>query len=431
MRKLLILSILVLMVISVSACAGGDDDDATFDDDDDGPIYNDDDDNDDIIDDDNDVDDDDNDDTFDDDSTDDDTNDDDTGDDDTSDDDTSDDDTGDDDTGGDDDTSDNALTVGGSETFGPVAWRRDGKGWSVLSIPGTPSLYPLRGVDAHAPNGAFMVGGYGTQAEVYELAGNWLLNRSFECVSCWQYGVSARSAQTVFTAGCYAHAGYTDTRVWQRDDDEFAAMTVTEPNSYGLCIANDVAFIDHQEAVVVGRDGFTDDGIVWLGNANDGFEPEELPYISGHWRLDAVDVCENGDIVAVGNNDTNTRGLAVVYDGDNWQVQSLPQVSDEWELFDVSCRGNVIWLAGVDHEFQRGVVISSQGGWFAMVMPDVSADWGLAGVAKAGDGTGYAVGYDYQNSKAVILRRSNLQWKAETLPLLQRDQPLYDVTILR
>ncbi|HPQ68412.1 MAG TPA: hypothetical protein PKW95_04745 [bacterium] len=399
-RSVLLILVLSLLCFFVAACTADDDDD---------------DHDDDMIDDDNDT----------------------TDDDSVDDDDTSpDDDTIDDDTSPDDDTSDDdddeigaAIVVGGSEEYGPVAWIRSAKGWSVLAIPGAPGSYPLNDVAASGSGTAFLVGGYGQTAGVYEYKDDALNDRSFACYSCWQFGVALSATAPAAGAGCFAHSGFTASRIWIDDGVTFNAAPVTEPNAYGMCVARDVCWIDDNEAVAVGRDYYSGQGILWSGNET-GFAPEDPPLLLGQWELTAVAACPDGDAYAVGVNTTQTQGLVLRRDAGNWTKETLPNVSADWDLRGIACADGHVFAVGYDKTNGRGVLLKKDDGWSRITLPLADGDWGLEGVAIDSAGNGLLVGFDAQDAQALIFRRSADEWIQEAAPTAEANQPLLGVALL-
>ncbi|MDP8221946.1 MAG: hypothetical protein P9L99_01185 [Candidatus Lernaella stagnicola] len=348
---------------------------------------------------------------------------------DTDDDDDNDDDDDDNDNDDDDDAAENAIAVGGSEGSGPVAWVRTAKGWKALVVPGAPSLYPLRDVSAFDTGQALLVGGYGQFAEVYEFVDGGLVDRSFACYSSWQFGVSAHSASRAAGAGCFAHMGFTQSRIWIFDGIQFTQAPVTEPNANSMCIARDVWWVGPDEAVAVGRDDYTDTGILWSGDEN-GFALENAPFVAGAWELAAVTGCPDGRVVAVGRQETLSRGLVLVRRDGTWRKETLPSVSPGWELRGVSCQPTALFVVGHDAANGAGVVLRYAGSWSVETMPLPDGDWGLEAVAISPGGVGYAVGYDDETENALILRRYDGDWQPEDAPVSENDQPLWGVTIL-
>ena len=273
-----------------------------------------------------------------------------------------------------------------------------------------------------------MVGGYGNFAEVYEYRSGALLDRSFPCYSCWQFGVSALDEDTVAGAGCFAHSGFTASRVWMYDGVQFSAASLTEPNPYGMATATDVCLIDEDNAVAVGRDHFTNDGVIWHGGA-DGFLPQDPPFIIGDWSLSSVALCPDGRVVAAGAHESRSRGLLLVRDQKAWTIKVLPFVSADWSLLGVSCSDTDIFAVGWDRANGRGLVLVGGDSWQTEPPPLPSGDWGLNAIAVDAHGGGYAVGFDSQHTKAVILRRSEATWSQENPPPSLGDIPLLGVDV--
>lgn len=334
----------------------------------------------------------------------------------------------DDDTIDDDTTSEYAIAVGGSENYGPVAWIRGPKGWSALTFPGVPTLYPLNDVSAFNDAGAFLVGGYGQTAGVYEYKDGTLIDRSFACYSCWQFGVSALNATRAASAGCYANMGFTTSRIWIDDGVQFTAASVAEPNANGMCVARDISWINQDEAVAVGRDYYTNLGILWSGNEQ-GFALEEPPAVTGSWQLTAVAACPGDEVYAVGTHGAVAQGLVLRRTAKGWSKETLPAISLHWDLRGIGCSDDSVFAVGYDWINGRGLLLKKTAAWTSETLPLADGRWGLDAIATDSNGGGYLVGYDLFASRAVIFRGSAGEWQPEEPPAAEENQPLLGVAI--
>ena len=335
----------------------------------------------------------------------------------------------DDDTIDDDETTENAIAVGGSENDGPVAWIRGPEGWSPLIFPGVPSSYPLNDVSAFGSAGAFLVGGYGQSAGAYEYKDGTLIDQSFACYSCWQFGVGALNAARAASAGYYANMGFTISHIWVYDGLQFTAVAVAEPNANGMCVARDISWISPSEAIAVGRDYYTDQGILWSGNEQ-GFALEDPPSIPGSWQLTAVAACPGDKVYAVGTHGIVSQGLVLQRTAKGWIQETLPAISLQWDLRGIGCSNNAVFAVGYDRVHGRGLLLKKTEAWTSETLPRADGAWGLDAIAMNSGGGGYLVGYDRFASRAVIFRRSAGEWQAEDPPAAEENQPLLGVAIL-
>jgi hypothetical protein len=116
-----------------------------------------------------------------------------------------------------------------------------------------------------------------------------------------------------------------------------------------------------------------------------------------------------------------------------WVVGSLPQVSQDWNLWSVSFADpSNGWAVGEDTSNKRGVLLAYTTGtsWTNFGPGNLSASWSLIGVDLAPSGGGWAVGYDQAGKSGVLLHYLNGQWGEVDSPPVSSDWALADVQMI-
>jgi len=122
----------------------------------------------------------------------------------------------------------------------------------------------------------------------------------------------------------------------------------------------------------------------------------------------------------------------------DWSSVSPPEVSSDWELFDVHVISTTEgWAVGEDYTNSRGVLLHLlKGVWTSVTPPTVTTDWGLRGVhfistastPPTTEGWAVGVGKDTLGKKGVLLHFLNGIWTAvTTLPTVSADWELRGV----
>ncbi len=133
----------------------------------------------------------------------------------------------------------------------------------------------------------------------------------------------------------------------------------------------------------------------------------------------------------------------------NWGSSKSPRPSNDWELLsfftwgpkatfwyqdalvnatataiasDGLTLGNEAWAVGYDNENSRGVLLYYDGfSWEVLTLPDVSTDWDLKSVYFTSATEGWAVGQDYTNKRGVLLHYTNSSWQVVIPPNVSSD----------
>lgn len=107
----------------------------------------------------------------------------------------------------------------------------------------------------------------------------------------------------------------------------------------------------------------------------------------------------------------------------SWSASTPPGVSGTWELSGVYFTSpNDGWAVGYDSENDRGVLLRYSGGsWTsldtsAIIPSDESWDWRLSSVHFMSANEGWAVGTDEYNARGVLLHYSNGSWSSVPPP---------------
>jgi hypothetical protein len=120
----------------------------------------------------------------------------------------------------------------------------------------------------------------------------------------------------------------------------------------------------------------------------------------------------------------------------DWSSVSPPEVSSDWELFDVHVISPTeVWFVGEDYANNRGVLLHLlKGVWTSVTtLPTVSTDWGLRGAHFISTAAtppvieGWVVGKDTLNKKGVLLHLLDGVWTSVTLPTVSTDWELRGV----
>ncbi len=112
-----------------------------------------------------------------------------------------------------------------------------------------------------------------------------------------------------------------------------------------------------------------------------------------------------------------------------WSDVTPPNVSSDWELFDVQfVSANQGWAVGQDSINGKGVLLHFLNGtWTSVTPPGVSLGWGLMAVHFISPGEGWAVGQDTVNRTGVLLHFLNGTWTSVTPPQISLDWQLEGV----
>jgi hypothetical protein len=177
----------------------------------------------------------------------------------------------------------------------------------------------------------------------------------------------------------------------------------------------------------VGYDGEKGTGLLlhytggtWISlDASAIIPPEE----SDQWWLSSVHFVWANEGWAVGTDEYNARGVLLHYSNGSWSSVSPPEVSESWGLssvhFTTSGEG---WAVGKDEANGCGVLLHySNGSWSSygastIISPDTSWEWELSSVHLTSPSQGWAVGYDWDNGQAVLLRYLNGSWTSMNPP---------------
>ncbi|MBI9038736.1 MAG: hypothetical protein JEY97_11435 [Bacteroidales bacterium] len=104
----------------------------------------------------------------------------------------------------------------------------------------------------------------------------------------------------------------------------------------------------------------------------------------------------------------NYEGRLLQWNGSKWKNIKLDYNSKWWylEAIDFSSEKNG-WIVGYDVKKKKGVLAEYKKGKISFIskknLPEVSEDWGLFDVANTGENQFWAAGTDYKGSKGVIL----------------------------
>ena len=114
-----------------------------------------------------------------------------------------------------------------------------------------------------------------------------------------------------------------------------------------------------------------------------------------------------------------------------WDSVNPPSVSSAWDLYGVHfTSANEGWAVGYDWENQRGVLLHYEGGtWTSVTPPSVSPDWFLTGVHFTSANQGWAVGGATYGTNyiGVLLHYSGGTWTSVTPPSVTGDWDLMAV----
>jgi immune inhibitor A len=180
---------------------------------------------------------------------------------------------------------------------------------------------------------------------------------------------------------------------------------------------NGVHFSSSDDGWAVGEDDSNSRGVL-LHYANGSWTPVSPPDVSPWWGLNGVHFSSSDDGWAVGIDYENALGVLLHYVKGSWKSVSPPNLSSDWTLngvhFSSSDDG---WAVGIDYENVLGVLLHYvKGSWKSVSPPNVSSDWTLNGVHFTSSNEGWAVGQDYENEKGVLLHYSNGSWTNVTPP---------------
>jgi len=142
------------------------------------------------------------------------------------------------------------------------------------------------------------------------------------------------------------------------------------------------------------------------------------PDVSSDWELFDVHFISSNEGWAVGHDSLNNTGVLLHFVNGTWTSVSPPAVSLDWGLVAVhSTSPNEAWAVGQDSINRTGVLLRfSNGSWTLFPLSSVSTDWQLEGVHFISSSEGWAAGRDSPNGRGILLHFLNGIWLPFPVP---------------
>ena len=157
------------------------------------------------------------------------------------------------------------------------------------------------------------------------------------------------------------------------------------------------------------------------------------PDVSGDWQLLGIHFTSADEGWAVGLDSINTKGVLLHYQSGIWTSVTPPTVNENSYLYSIHfTSANEGWAVGyIDNHltptFTGFLLHYKDGIWTSVTPPTVSADWDLEQVHFTSANEGWALGYDYTNSKGVLLHYQSGIWTSVAPPDVSGDWQLWGI----
>lgn len=206
--------------------------------------------------------------------------------------------------------------------------------------------------------------------------------------------------------------------------DTSAIIQPSESWDWGL---SSVHFVSATEGWAVGTDECNAAGVL-LHYRDGSWVSVPPPEVSESWGLSSVHFTAPGEGWAVGKDEANGSGVLLHYSNGSWSPYDASSVissetSWEWELSSVHFTSPMEgWAVGYDWDNEKGILLSYLDGvWRSKNTPNMGgSDWGLTSVHLTSSTEGWAVGWKYDwdadVGEGVLLKYSNGSWSAKTPP---------------
>ncbi len=135
------------------------------------------------------------------------------------------------------------------------------------------------------------------------------------------------------------------------------------------------------------------------------------------WRLGGAANLSCDEIVYVGRDDAESRGVILRSVKGAFAEDAVPPVSASFDFAAVDSRSGLTLAAGGDWASRTGFVVRDvDGAWERESLPAVSADWWLTDIVVLGKDRAAALGFDRSLDRSILLRLDGDAWTLETIP---------------